>query len=70
VGSRLGGCLCFVVFRRFDVEPALAEANSFLAECQQFCNIARGFFFGRRTAVTIVTSVNLSAGRRRPPAQV
>jgi large subunit ribosomal protein L34 len=49
------------------LEPALAEANSFLAECQQFCNIARGFFFGRRTAVTIVTSVNLSAtgGDRR-----
>ena len=41
VGSRLSGHPRFVVCRRFVVESALAEANSFLSECQPFCNIAR-----------------------------
>src|SRR5262249_43857922 len=42
VGSRLVGQSRFVVRRRFVIKSALAEANSFLPECQPFCNILHG----------------------------
>jgi hypothetical protein len=41
VGSRRSvEVLASFVLRRSDVDSALPEANSFLSECQQFCNIA------------------------------
>lgn len=58
VGSRLIGHLRFVVCRRFVIESALAEANSFLGECQPFCNIPRGLILGGPRSVTAVTYVN------------
>jgi hypothetical protein len=44
VGSLLCGHPRFVVCRRFVIESALAEANSFLVGCQPFCNILGGRF--------------------------
>jgi hypothetical protein len=58
VGSRLTGHPHFVVCRRFVIESALAEANSFLRECQPFCNILRRFIRGSQNPVTAVTLVN------------
>jgi hypothetical protein len=58
VGSRLCGHPRFGVCRRFVIESALAEANSFLPEFQPFCNIPRGQFFAsfrRVTGVALVT---------------
>ena len=63
VGSRLFGHPRFVVCRRFVIESALAEANSFLPECQPFCNILRGLIFAHSRGVTAVANVN-----RRPLA--
>jgi hypothetical protein len=57
VGSRLGGHPRFVVCRRFVIEAALAEANSFLPECQPFCNILTGQFFAHSGVVTAVANV-------------
>ena len=59
VGSRLGGHPRFVVRRRFVIESALAEANSFLPECQPFCNIPRGQFLASRGCVTGVGLVTV-----------
>jgi hypothetical protein len=42
------------------VGTALPEANSFLPECQPFCNIARGRLSGNGRRVTAVTDVNIS----------
>ena len=58
VGSRLIGHPRFVVCRRFVIESALAEANSFLGGCQPFCNIPQGLILGLRQCVTAVTYVN------------
>ena len=52
VGSRLCGHPRFVVCRRFVIESALAEANSFLRGCQPFCNIDRRLIYRSREAVT------------------
>ena len=65
VGSRPFGHPRFVVCRRFVIESALAEANSFLAECQPFCNILRGLTFAHGGRISALTKVNHSAGGRR-----
>jgi hypothetical protein len=65
VGSRLCGHPRFVVCRRFVIESALAEANSFLPECQPFCNILRGEICGAWRRVTIVTVVKHSNSAER-----
>jgi hypothetical protein len=65
VGSRLIGHPRFVVCRRFVIESALAEANSFLGRCQPFCNIPQGLILGLRPCVTAVTYVNHLHGARR-----
>src|SRR5215208_7986907 len=57
VGSRPSWHPRFVVCRRFVIESALAEANSFLVECQPFCNILRRWIFGCSRCVTAVTLV-------------
>jgi hypothetical protein len=54
------GVLASLSGRRPDVGTALPEANSFLRECQPFCNIARGRLFGNGRPVTAVTDVNIS----------
>src|SRR5215208_8009001 len=54
VGSRPSGHPRFVVCRRFVIESALAEANSFLVECQPFCNIPGGLIYGVSSPVTAV----------------
>ncbi len=54
------GIPALVVCRRPDVGTALPEANSFLPECQPFCNIAWGLVFGNAETVTDVTDVNIS----------
>ena len=59
VGSRLGGHPRFVVCRRFVIESALAEANSFLGECQPFCNIACGLLSRRCDVVTAEAFVKI-----------
>jgi hypothetical protein len=40
----------------------LAEANSFLVECQPFCNILRRWIFGCSRCVTAVTLVQYFNG--------
>jgi hypothetical protein len=65
VGSRLVGHPRFVVCRRFVIESALAEANSFLPGCQPFCNIRSGEICGARRCVTAVTFVKHSRGPER-----
>jgi hypothetical protein len=39
----------------------LPEVNSFLPECQPFCNIAWGLICGNSDTVTDVTDVNFSS---------
>lgn len=65
VGSRLVGRPRFVVRRRFVIESALAEANSFLGGCQPFCNIARVDISGSRCIVTggAIVAVGQGIGR-------
>jgi hypothetical protein len=70
VGSRLGGHPRFVVRRRFVIESALAEANSFLPECQPFCNIACEQIHRFRKGVAAVAAVNRSAAAGVGPGQV
>jgi hypothetical protein len=70
VGSRLCGHPRFVVCRRFVIESALAEANSFLVGCQPFCNILGGSFFARRRHGTDVAVVKLCARIGRGLTQV
>jgi hypothetical protein len=53
----LSGHPRFVVCRRFVIEPALAEANSFLGECQPFCNIPAADIFAPLRCVTAVAIV-------------
>jgi hypothetical protein len=65
VGSRLVGHPRFVVCRRFVIESALAEANSFLPGCQPFCNIPHGYILGGSRCVTAVTFVKHSSGSER-----
>jgi hypothetical protein len=65
VGSRLVGHPRFVVCRRFVIESALAEANSFLPHCQPFCNIPRGEIPGASRRVTAVAFVKHSSGAER-----
>ena len=53
VGSRVGR----PGFVAVPSETALPEANSFLSECQPFCNIGGGFLGGSRKVVTAVVKV-------------
>ena len=57
-GLAAGGRPRSGVRRRLRCETALPEANSFLSECQPFCNIASGFFTRRGSLVTGVTFVS------------
>ena len=53
--GRWSSSLC--VRRRLRYETALAEANSFLSECQPFGNIARAISSGHGSSGADVTSV-------------
>ena len=56
-GLSAGGCPRSGVRRRLGVETALPEANSFLSQCQPFCNIAGRYLAGTVMLVTRVTFV-------------
>ena len=60
-GSRPSGHPRFVVWSPSRIETALPEANSFISECQLFCNIGRRFLDNALRCVTAVTAVNHSA---------
>jgi hypothetical protein len=63
-GLSAGGCPRSGVRRRFVIETALPEANSFLSECQPFCNIAERYLARAVMLVTRVTFV-ISQGIRK-----
>jgi len=59
LSARGSGVLVSSPFRS---ETALPEANSFLSECQPFCNIDRASLSRRWMAVAVVVKVKCSVG--------